>query len=158
MAQQALILYYSQFGNTARLASRIHEMTGADILQVKVAPGTFPQDMEATGKIYQEQRTSNRLPHLLTELPDLSYYDDILVGGPVWNGQVSSPIMTLLTLLQGYEGKVAPFSSGWSDTGNYQQDFIAHAGKLHVLPGYHVLTHAKPKYSASGLMSWLRKL
>lgn len=158
MAQQALILYYSQFGNTARLASRIHEMTGADILQIKVAPDTFPQDMEATGGIYKAQRESNQLPHLLTKLPDLSYYDDILVGGPVWNGQVSSPIMALLNLLQGYEGKVAPFSSGWSDTGNYQQDFVAHAGKLRVLPGYHVLTHAKPKYSASGLMSWLRKL
>lgn len=157
MAQQALILYYSQFGNTARLASRIHEMTGADILQIKVAPDTFPQDMEATADIYQQQRESNRLPHLVTKLPDVSYYDDILVGGPVWNGQLSSPVMALLNLLQGYEGKVAPFSSGWSDTGNYQQDFVAHAGKLHVLPGYHVLTHAKPGYSASGLMSWLRK-
>lgn len=158
MAQQALILYYSQFGNTARLASRIHEMTGADILQIKVAPGTFPQDMDTTNEIYLKQRQSNRLPQLHTKLPNLSYYDDILIGGPVWDGQISSPVMTLLNNLQGYQGKVAPFSSGWSDTGNYQQDFIAHAGKLNVLPGYHVLTHSSPKFSAASLMSWLRKL
>lgn len=158
MAQQALILYYSQFGNTARLASQIHEMTGADILQVKVADQTFPQDMEATDSIYKKQRQTNRLPEITTKLPDLSYYDDILVGGPVWDGQIASPVMALLTKLQGYQGKVAPFSTGWSDTGNYQQDFIAHDGKLTVLDGYHVLTHAKPAYSPASLMSWLRKL
>ena len=45
MAKQALILYYSQFGNTARLASKIHEATGADIVRIKVPDDTFPLDM-----------------------------------------------------------------------------------------------------------------
>ncbi|MGM9892553.1 flavodoxin family protein [Limosilactobacillus sp.] len=158
MAQRALILYYSQFDNTARLASQIHKLTGADILRIKVAPGTFPDDMRATDDVYQKQRQTNRLPTLTTKLPQLSYYDVILVGGPVWDGQISSPIMALLNQLQGYQGKVAPFSSGWSDTGNYQRDFVAHAGKLTVLPGYHVLTHGKPAFSLASLMSWLRQV
>lgn len=158
MAQQALILYYSQFGNTAKLASHIHQLTGADILRVRVADGTFPDDMEATDDRYQEQRQTNRLPQLVTKLPRFSYYDDILVGGPVWDGQLSSPVMALLNQLKGYSGKVAPFSTGWSDTGKYQQDFITHAKTLDVLPGYHVLTHGKPTYSPASLMSWLRKI
>lgn len=158
MAKQALILYYSQFENTAKLASKIHQMTGADILRIRVAAGTFPADMTTTDKIYKEQRGSNRLPQLMSQLPDLSYYDTILVGGPVWDGQLSSPIMQLLVQLQGYQGSIAPFSTGWSDTGNYQQDFLAHAGKLHVVAGYHVLTHANPRFSESTVAAWLRKL
>lgn len=158
MAKQALILYYSQFETTAKLASQIHRLTDADILRVRAAPGTFPDDMTATDKVYKKQRTSGQLPVLTTKLPKLDYYDAILVGGPVWDGRVSSPIMQLLKQLQGYSGVVAPFSTGWSATGNYQQDFIAHAGKLHVVTGYHVLTHAAPRFAVSTLATWLRKL
>ncbi len=158
MAKQALILYYSQFNTTAKVASQIHQLTGADILRIRVADKTFPNDMTATDKIYQKQRASGQLPNLTTKLPDLSYYDVLLVGGPVWDRQISSPIMKLLVQLQGYQGLVAPFSTGWSDTGNYQQDFIAHAGKLTIGPGYHVLTHANPHFSPATLASWLRKL
>ena len=93
MAKQALILYYSQFGNTARLASKIHEATGADIVRIKVPDDTFPLDMEETGKIYQQQLKTHDFPKLVTTLPDLSYYDLILVGGPVWNEEVASPII-----------------------------------------------------------------
>ena len=158
MAKQALILYYSQFDTTAKLASQIHRLTGADILRIKVAAGTFPNDMTATDKIYKQQRASGQLPTLTTKLPKLDYYDTILVGGPVWDGQIASPIMQLLKQLQGYAGVVAPFSTGWSATGNYQQDFRAHAGKLHVVDGYHVLTHAAPRFTVPTLATWLRKL
>lgn len=158
MAKQALILYYSQFGTTAKVASQIHRLTDADILRIQVANKTFPDDMTATDKIYKEQRASGKLPKIVTKLPKLDYYDAILVGGPVWDGQISSPIMQLLKQLQGYSGIVAPFSTGWSDTGNYQQDFAAHAGKLQVTSGYHVLTHATPRFAVQTLAAWLRKL
>lgn len=158
MAKQALILYYSQFGTTAKAASQIHQLTDADILRIQVADQTFPDDMTATDKIYKKQRTSGQLPQIVTKLPKLDYYDAILIGGPVWDGQLSSPIMQLLKQLQEYSGVVAPFSTGWSDTGNYQQDFVAHAGKLHVAPGYHILTHATPHFAVPTLASWLRKL
>lgn len=157
MAQEALILYYSQSGNTARLAGKIRQLTGADILRVQpVSP--FPSGMEETDRVYKRQRRQNRLPELANRFPDFNYYDVILVGGPVWDGQLSTPIMAVLNRLQGFGGQVAPFSTGWSDNGNYQQDWRAHAGKLHLLPGYHVLTHGRPRYDQASLMSWLRKM
>ncbi|WP_433596611.1 flavodoxin family protein [Limosilactobacillus reuteri] len=158
MAKQALILYYSQFGNTSRLASKIHEVTGADIVRIKVPDDTFPLDMEETGRIYQQQLKTHAFPKLVTTLPDLSYYDLILVGGPVWNGGVASPIIDLLQQIQRFTGKIAPFSTGWSDTGNYQEDFINYAGKLNVAPGYHILIHGSPDFNEKSLFSWLRKL
>lgn len=160
MARNVLILYYSQFGNTAKLASTIHRQTGADILRLQVPANYYPNDMDGTNEVFQADQRAGKLPPLVTKLPDLNYYDTILIGGPVWDGQVSSPVLSLLRQLTSanYEGKLAPFSSGWSDTGDYQTDFIAHAGKLDVAGGYHVLTHARPKFSQSSLASWLRKL
>ena len=158
MVRNILILYYSQFGNTAKLASAIHRQTGADILRLQVPRGYFPDDMEATDQIFKSDNQNGRLPQIITELPALDYYDTILVGGPVWDGKVASPIISLLRMMKDYQGKVLPFSTGWSDTGNYQADFVAQAGKLKITDGYHVLTHATPKYSPSSLASWLRKL
>ncbi|EEW52988.1 flavodoxin family protein [Limosilactobacillus antri] len=157
MAQEALILYYSQFGNTARLASKIRQLTGADILRIQ--PTTdFPADMKETDRVYRQQRRQGQWPKLANQWPDFNYYDVILVGGPVWDGQLSSPVLAALEQLQGFAGKVAPFSTGWSELGNYEQDWQAHAGKLRLCPGYHVLTHGRPHYDQANLMSWLRKL
>lgn len=158
MSRQVLILYYSQFDNTAKLASSIHRQTGADILRLRVPQGYFPDNMEETDKVFKRDQKTGQLPALTTKLPQLQYYDTILIGGPVWDGKVASPILRLLQMMVNYQGKVVPFSTGWSDTGNYQQDFIAHAGKLTVASGYHVLTHGKPEYSLTSLASWLRKL
>ncbi|MBC8744736.1 flavodoxin [Lactobacillus sp. Marseille-P7033] len=158
MARQALILYYSQFDNTAKLAGQIHEATSADIVRVKVAANVFPLDMQETGRIYQQQRKNHDLPKLVTDIPNLAYYDLLLIGGPVWDEKVASPILSLLQQLQSFNGEVAPFSTGWSETGNYQQDFINHAGKLNVTDGYHILTHGTPAFNQKSLFSWLRKL
>lgn len=46
---------------------------------------------------------------ILGELPDLSGYETILVGGPVWTGTVAPPVMRFLEQV-GIEGKeVAAF-------------------------------------------------
>ena len=64
MAQEALILYYSQFGSTARLAGQIRQLTGADILRVQTALD-FPADMEDTDRVYKRQRQRGQLPKLV---------------------------------------------------------------------------------------------
>ena len=67
-------------------------------------------------------------------------------------------VIALLQQLQEFTGKIAPFSTGWSDTGDYQEDFINYAGKLNVTSGYHILTHGSPAFNKKSLFSWLRKL
>lgn len=158
MAKQALIMYYSQFDITAKLASKIHDVTGADIVRINVAADLFPDDMDQTNRVYQDQLKQHQFPKLVTDIPDLNYYDLLLIGGPVWDGNVSTPVIILLQEIQDYQGEIAPFSTGWSDTGDYQVHFEKWAGQLMVKPGYHVLTHATPQFELKTLESWLRKL
>lgn len=80
MVRNVLILYYSQFGNTAKLASAIHRQTGADILRLQVSQEYFPDDMEEIDRIFKSDNQNGRLPQIITELPELHYYDTILVA------------------------------------------------------------------------------
>ena len=50
MAQQALIVYYSQFNNTTKLAKLIQDATKAPALRLRVADSVYPNNMEATGR------------------------------------------------------------------------------------------------------------
>lgn len=51
MVKQALIVYYSQFNNTTKLAKLIQDATKAPALRLHVADSVYPNNMEATGRI-----------------------------------------------------------------------------------------------------------
>ena len=70
-------------------------------------------------------------------MPQLNQYDVVLVGGPVWNGNVAAPVIEFLKTIQGYQGLIAPFSTAWSDSDDYQANFIKWAGRLQVTDGFH---------------------
>jgi flavodoxin len=123
MAQQALIVYYSQFNNTTKLAKLIQDATKAPALRLRVADSVYPNNMEATGRIYQQQLKQRQLPILINSVPQLNQYDVVLVGGPVWNSNVAAPVIEFLKTIQGYQGLIAPFSTAWSDSDDYQANF-----------------------------------
>lgn len=158
MVKQALIVYYSQFNNTTKLAKLIQDATKAPALRLHVADSVYPNNMEATGRIYQKQLTQHQLPTLTNSLPKLNQYDVILVGGPVWNGNVAAPVIEFLRTIQGYQGLIAPFSTAWSDSDHYQANFVNWAGPLQVADGFHITTHGSHQFKANNLAAWLRKL
>lgn len=158
MVKQALIVYYSQFNNTTKLAKLIQDATKAPALRLHVADSVYPNNMEATGRIYQKQLTQHQLPTLTNSLPKLNQYDVILVGGPVWTGNVAAPVIEFLRTIQGYQGLIAPFSTAWSDSDHYQENFAKWAGRLQVTDGFHITTHGSHQFKANNLAAWLRKL
>ena len=158
MVKQTLIVYYSQFNNTTKLAKLIQDATKASALRLHVADSVYPNNMEATDRIYQKQLTQHQLPTLTNSLPRLNQYDVILVGGPVWNGNVAAPVIEFLRNIQGYQGLIAPFSTAWSDSDHYQENFVNWAGRLQVADGFHITTHGSHQFKANNLAAWLRKL
>ena len=158
MVKQALIVYYSQFNNTTKLAKLIQDATKAPALRLHVADSVYPNNMEATGRIYQKQLMQHQLPTLTNSLPKLNQYDVILVGGPVWNGNVAAPVIEFLRTIQGYQGLIAPFSTAWSDSDHYQANFVNWAGPLQVADGFHITTHGSHQFKANNLAAWLRQL
>lgn len=96
-ASRILVLYFSRTGeqynvgviekgNTAIVAEMISEATGADLYELLPADDHYPTTYkELTDVGLQEQRERAR-PAYMDTVPDLSGYDTIFIGAPVWWG------------------------------------------------------------------------
>lgn len=87
---KSLILYYSYRGNTQHIAERIHTTIGGDIARIDtVVPYTGSyDDVVAQGEREVKQ---GFLPELKPMDIDLSRYDTIVLGTPVWCTPVPPP-------------------------------------------------------------------
>lgn len=141
MAKKILVAYYSMSGNTTQIAKTIAQNTNADLHEIQPVAGTFPDDMFAANDVFKQQLADGQMPELASNLDNAADYDLILIGGPVWDVTVSSPVRTFISQLQGFKGQVADFSSAASDTGGYENDFkklAQQAGLTAVSNGLHV--------------------
>ncbi len=75
------------------------------------------------------------MPKITPPLPDLKQYDNILVGGPVWSYDPSTPVLSFLHKLGNFSGKVAPFYTSVGNNGNYEKIFAKENSKLNVVAG-----------------------
>lgn len=116
-----LVLYFSQSGNTEKIANFIHEEVGGDILKLETTtsyPGNYD---ELTNYAQQEQRNDSR-PELKTKIENMDEYDIIFLGCPIWWADMPMAIYTFLDTYDLSEKTIAPFithaGSGLSGTPN----------------------------------------
>lgn len=135
---KALVLYYSQTGNTQAVAELIAANIGADIeAVVPVVP--YDGDYAATIERGRNELFGKAFPEIQPVAADLAKYDVVFIGFPVWFGTYATPIETLLNTLDLAGKKVVPFCTFGS--GGLDSSSKAIAEKLvnsEVLPGYGV--------------------
>ena len=99
-----------EVGNTKIVADYISEITGADQFEIV----THKYDgMAYTPLIHlaQEEANNGELPPYEGEAPDLSQYDTVFIGGPVWWGTYPQVMFTLFRDIN-LDGKtVIPFTT-----------------------------------------------
>ena len=78
-----LIAYFSWSGNTEEMASYIQEQTGGDLWEIEPL-NPYPTDYNETGDVAEKERDDNARPEIADLPEDLSQYDRILVGYPIW--------------------------------------------------------------------------
>nr|WP_325299228.1 flavodoxin [uncultured Dysosmobacter sp.] len=118
----ALVIYYSYSGNTRRAAERIGKAIGADLAEIQtVRPYTGSYD----DVVDQGQREvdSGFLPELRPLGTDLSRYDTIILGTPVW-WYTFAPAMNSFLHSADLSGKtVYPFATNGGWLGHTFRDF-----------------------------------
>lgn len=133
---KTMIVFYSWSDRTKELANKIKKLLpNADLLELRVPAGTFTQDTQETSEIAKTQLKEGNLPGFSEFLPDFSSYDNLLVGGPVWSFQPSTPILHFLDTLKDYQGTVAPFYTSVGQNGDYEAIFKARNPQLKVVAG-----------------------
>ena len=143
MTKSVLISYYSWSQTTKRLAQALANELAvkhveAGVVELTVTADTFSTDMYATSDIAKQQMVSGQLPKLTNALPTLTDYQTILIGGPVWGGQVATPVRTCLKELQQFKGTIAPFYTDASVAGDYEGDFHRLLPEVNVVAGLEV--------------------
>ena len=103
-----LVLYYSQTGNTKAVAEQIARRLGADIEEI-VAVNPYDPNFQATIQRCKKDQAQGVLPEINPMKADLSKYDVIFLGYPVWFGTYAPPIITWLTSVDLSGKKIVPF-------------------------------------------------
>ena len=139
-----LIVYYSWSGTTRSVAERMQRMLHCDIYEV-VPAVPYPSNGDDTHYRAVEERESGNLPELRGELPDLSKYDVILIGGPVWSDYMATPLMSYMAQSDFTGKRVAGFRTDAGTPGRYDSEFRRMAGESHadVVEGVLGLSHVR---------------
>ena len=137
-AQQKLVLYYSENGTTKTVAEEIQKQLGADIEAVE-AVEPYTGDFQATVQRGNKERQNGEWPAIKPLKSDLSKYDVIFLGYPIWYGTYANPIVTLLNG-QDFAGKtIVPFCTFGSGGLNTSTEALKVAlPKAKIMPGYGV--------------------
>ena len=73
-------------GNTAIVAKMITEQTEADSFEVLPIDDHYPMTYDALTDVAKQEQNDNARPEYAGEVPDLSQYNTIFIGAPVWWG------------------------------------------------------------------------
>ncbi len=116
---KALIVYFSQSGNTQTVANFIHEAVGGDVVRLKTVK-TYSSNYNDLLDEAQEEQRNNARPELKTKIDNIEEYDTIFLGYPNWWGDMPMPLYTFLEEYDLSEKTIAPFvtsgGSGFSNT------------------------------------------
>ena len=99
-----------EVGNTKIVADYISEITGADQYEI-VTHKYDGMAYKPLIELAQEEADNGELPPYEGEAPDLSQYDTVFIGGPVWWGTYPQVMFTLFRDIN-LDGKmVIPFTT-----------------------------------------------
>lgn len=103
VGNKQLVLYYSQTGATKTVAEKLQQIVNADIEAIELEnpyTGTYAETIQRAGK----ERESGNMPKMKPLKADLSKYEVIFLGFPIWYGTYALPIASLVKDYD-FEGK-----------------------------------------------------
>ena len=150
---------YIEKGNTKILAEMIAERTHGDLFEIKTVK-PYPKEYRPATEAAKQEKEENARPEIVGELPDLSKYDVVFLGYPIWWSDMPMPVYTFLDR-ENFAGKIIlPFctheGSGLSDT----QRSIADVTKADVREGFALQGHIaqkSPEEARTALYEWMSK-
>ena len=169
--QRVLVVYFSRAdentggvgyiekGNTKILAEMIAERTHGDLFEIKTVK-PYPKEYRPATEAAKQEKEENVRPEIVGELPDLSKYDVVFLGYPIWWSDMPMLVYTFLDR-ENFAGKIIlPFctheGSGLSDT----QRSIADVTKADVREGFALQGHIaqkSPEEARTALYEWMSK-
>ena len=130
-----IVIYFSRTGNTEKFANYIQK--NANITSFKIIPSTpYPEDYNTMLNIAKEERETDARPEIQNPLTDISQYDYILLGYPIWHSHIPNIIISQLEKLNLSGKTIYPFNThGGSGVGSSISDINTYASGANVKDG-----------------------
>lgn len=154
--KKTLVAYFSASGVTKKTAEKLAKVANADLFEIKPAKPYTREDLDWTNKNSRstlEMKDSSSRPEIAEKLGNMSDYDTVFVGFPIW-WYVAPTIID--TFLESYDfgGKtIIPFAtSGGSGLGKTEENFRKLLGKNVTVEDGKVLNRA----SEAEIQAWVK--
>ena len=108
---KVMVVCFSYTGNTKKLAEYIAKLCDADLYEITAADPYTEDDTryDADTRAYKEQHDPNCRPEIEGQLPDLSGYDTIFLGYPIWHSEAPKICYTFLESVDVSGKRIIPF-------------------------------------------------
>lgn len=117
-----LILYYSYGGNTRNIAKMIQKETGADIYEIETVK-PYIGDYNAVVNQGKKEVSNNFMPEIKPINVDITSYDCIIIGSPVWWYTFAPAMRTFLSKTDFSNKIIYPFATNGGWIGHTLSDF-----------------------------------
>ena len=160
-SSKVLVVYFSQGGNTQKLAKLISDRVGGDFVRIETVQ-TYPNpetNYNELADMAKKERDDDARPELKEMDINLDDYDYIFVGYPIWWYTLPMPMYTFFDTYD-FDGKtIVPFNTheGSGDGGTYEtiKGFEPNAT---VLDGLAIRGGDMTNDQSSKVDSWLKEL
>ena len=154
--KKALVVYYSYTGNTRVLAEQIRQSVNGDIFEIQPAT-PYSSDYDTVVNQGKREVESGYKPPLKRNVDNLSSYEVIFVGTPIWWYTIAPPVSTFLTESDLAGKTIIPFCThGGYGAGHSLDDIKKLAPKSQVLD--ELVLNGSSKYEQKEIYAWLSKV
>ena len=153
-----LVVYFSATGTTRGVAEKLAEGLNADLYEIVPAEPYTDADLDyndSGSRTSIETDDPSCLPAIAGQLPDLAGYDTVLIGYPIWWGDVPRIVSNFVEHVD-LNGKTVAvfFTSGSSGLGNSMKHLEQQAGAGNWLEG----RRFTPRSTVDELTGWAASL
>lgn len=117
-----LVVYYSIGGNTRAVAKRIARTLRADIAEIRTV-NAYPDDYDVLVSLGKKEVESGYIPQILPLSADLTQYETVIIGTPVWWYTYAPAVKTFMKNVKWAGKKVYPFATNGGWLGHTPSDF-----------------------------------
>ena len=95
---EILVTYFSVTNNTKKIANYAQEHLGCDIFEIVPSQAYTPEDIDYNSdcRANREQNDDSARPEIKYTISDITKYDTIVLGYPIWWGQAPKIMYTLM--------------------------------------------------------------
>lgn len=156
-SKKTLVIYYSRSGNTKQIADYISEKIGGDVVRLETVR-TYPSNYDEMLDTAKEEQRNGGRPELKNKNINITNYDTIFLGYPIWWGEIATPVYTFLDEYDLSGKKIAPFvTSGSSGLSGTPSDIKREESGAEVLEAMSITSSTLSNYK-SLTDNWLSKL